>query len=475
MKKEHQISKRRVLPGLTILLALHCVLFAPCVAEQLALPPLFSDHAVLQSGMDVPVWGIAASGEKVTVEFAGQSRTATADEKGEWALALKPLDVSTTPREMKVSAGTESLTVKDILVGEVWLCSGQSNMERELGPRPQQPLILNWEQEAAAADFPRIREFRCAGRTALAQGARADAKGQWVTCSPDTAPKFSAVAYFFARELHKARKVPVGIIVGAVGATPAEMWISKESAEAIMDVVPDGLKPAISSHYGNLIQPLQPLALRGVVWYQGESNNERAVAYEKVMTCLIKDWRQAWKRELPFLYVQIPPHAFVPAELREGQLLTSQKLPRTAMVVTMDCGYKENPQEWHPPDKAPIGARLALAARAIAYDEKIVYSGPVYKHMEVKGPKAIVHFTHVGDGLLAKDGDLKGFEIAGSDGKFVKALAAIRGDTVEVSSPDVAKPVTVTYGWARIPDVNLFNKDGLPASPFRTGPCPTSK
>ncbi len=475
MKMGNHHSKNRFLPEILIALGVCWASHGASFAGQLVLPPLFSDQTVLQAGVPFPVWGAAAPGAKVTVEFAGQSQTATANEKGEWSLLLKALAVSARPKEMKVSAGDELFTVKDVLVGEVWLCSGQSNMARILAPCPPQPLILNWEQEVAAADYPQIRQFQCEGKSAPPQATRAEEKGRWLTCTPQTANQFSAVAYFFARDLFKARKVPVGMIVGAVGATPAEMWISKKSAENIMDVVPDGLKPQVSAHYDNLISPLQPFALRGVVWYQGESNNERAADYGRVLTCLIEDWRRAWKSDFPFLFVQIPPHAFVPAELREGQLLASLNVPHTAMVVTMDLGFKENPQEWHPPDKAPIGARLALAARAVAYGEKVSYSGPVYKKMEVRNSKALIHFSHTDGGLLAKNGALKGFEIAGADGNFVQARAVIHGETVEVSSPDVARPVTVTYGWARVPDVNLFNKGGLPASPFRTGPCPTSK
>jgi sialate O-acetylesterase len=215
-----------------------------------------------------------------------------------------------------------------------------------------------------------------------------------------------------------------------------------------------------------MIAPLQPYAIAGAIWYQGEANSGRATEYRKLFPAMIQNWRQAWGQgKFPFLFVQIAPHQRMTPEIREAQLLSWQKVPRTAMSVITDIG---NETDIHPTQKEPVGGRLALAARAIAYGEKITYSGPVYASMKVRGDQAVLSFKHLGSGLLAKGGDLKGFTIAGADGNFTSATATIEGDKVIVSSPAVAKPVAVRYGWASTPDVNLFNKEGLPATPFRT-------
>jgi sialate O-acetylesterase len=215
-----------------------------------------------------------------------------------------------------------------------------------------------------------------------------------------------------------------------------------------------------------MIAPLQPYAIAGAIWYQGEANSARAAEYRKLFPAMIQNWRQAWGQgKFPFLFVQIAPHQRMTPEIREAQLLSWQKVPRTAMAVITDIG---NETDIHPTQKEPVGGRLALAARAVAYGEKITYSGPVYASMKVKGDQAVLLFKHLGSGLLAKGGDLKGFTIAGADGNFTSATATIEGDKVIVSSPAVAKPVAVRYGWASTPDVNLFNKEGLPATPFRT-------
>lgn len=456
------------------------VLLTSSGAAPLKLAPLFSDNMVLQAGMPVPIWGVAGAGEKVTVELvpppgskqAGQTATATADDKGEWKVELSPLKADSQPGELRVAAGANTLTVTNVLIGEVWLFSGQSNMSRHLGLWGGQSPIENWEQEVAAADHPQIRQFLVKGVNVLAKNGRPDSGGRWMVCSPTNAPAFSAVGYFFARELHKARKVPVGIVLSAEGNTPAELWLSKEALAAIPDAIakhPEVVK-RYSRHYNGGIAPLMPLAMRGVAWYQGESNVSVPMQYETVLTTLIESWRKAWGREFPFLFVQLPPQGYVPPEFREGQLRVSQNVPNTAMVVTADVGYKEKPLDWHPPRKAPVGERLALAARAIAYGEKIESSGPIYKDMQVSGSTAVLSFTHVGGGLAAKDGELTGFEVAGADGKFVKATAVIQGDKVAVSSPDVSEPAAVRYGWGKFFEANLFNKAGLPASPFRTGP-----
>jgi sialate O-acetylesterase len=223
---------------------------------------------------------------------------------------------------------------------------------------------------------------------------------------------------------------------------------------------------ASSSLYNAMIAPLQPFAIAGVIWYQGESDTNAAQIYQTLFPALIKGWRDEWGQgEFPFLFVQITPHNEMKPEIREAQLLTWQKTPKTAMVVSTDVG---SATDIHPRNKEPVGARLALAARAVAYGEKIEYSGPVYQSMKVAGQRAILNFTHLGGGLVAQTGELKGFTIAGDDKKFVPAQAKIEGGTVVVAAKEVAKPVAVRYGWSNVPDVNLFNKAGLPASPFRT-------
>jgi sialate O-acetylesterase len=215
-----------------------------------------------------------------------------------------------------------------------------------------------------------------------------------------------------------------------------------------------------------MIAPLQPYALAGAIWYQGEANSGRAAQYQELFPTLIRNWRDAWGQgKFPFLFVQIAPHEKMSPEIREAQLLTWKKVPRTAQIVTTDIG---DAKDIHPKKKEPVGARLALAARAIAYGEKLEYSGPAFTSMKVKGNRAILSFTHTGSGLMAKEGELKGFTLAGADGKFLSANATIDGAKVVVSSPSVPKPVAVRYGWESVPDVNLFNREGLPASPFRT-------
>lgn len=455
------------------------VMVASVARAEIKMPPLFSDGMVLQCDMTVPVWGTAEPTAKVDIEFipatgSGQRKSTTADEKGQWMVKLDAMKASAKPSELVIkSAGKpggqgQKVVITNVLVGEVWLCSGQSNMDRALGPRPPQPEILNWKEEVAAADYPQIRQFYVGGSHAIVKDGRPDANGKWLECSPKVASRFSAVGYFFGRALHKSRKVPVGLIVSAVGGTPAELWISRKDFEAIPGIDLKSIPSIAGQHYNGKIVPVQPFGIRGVAWYQGESNNERGDKYYPLFSALIQGWRRAWGQDFPFLFVQIPPHAYVPPELREAQLVTWQKVPRTAMVVTMDCGYPENPTDWHPANKLPVGERLALAARAVAYGEKIEYSGPTYDGMKVEGAKAVLSFTHVGAGLEAKGGELKGFEVAGADGKFVAAAAQIKGSKVVVSSDKVAVPVVVRYGWTRVPDVNLFNKDGLPASPFRT-------
>jgi sialate O-acetylesterase len=431
---------------------------------------LFTDGAVLQRGQNVPVWGTANDGEKVTVEIAGQTATATA-QGGKWKLELKPLEAG-GPFSMKIS-GENEVTVNNLLVGEVWVASGQSNMEWTLNASFQP------EVEKLKANFPQIRMItakKVASLTPLDE-----VQGKWQECSPETVGGFSAVAYYFARDLHAKLGVPVGIISTSWGGTPAQAWTSPDGFEGQPELkgYADQLKAAAekppekepgphfpSALYNAMIAPVVPYGMKGVIWYQGESNAGQSKQYQTLFPAMIADWRTKWKRgDFPFLFVQIAPFKGQPPEIREAQFLTLAKSKNTAMAVTTDFG---DANDIHPKQKEPVGNRLSLAARALAYGEKIEYSGPLYQEMKAAGDKAWISFSHVGSGLVAKDGDLKGFALAGADGKFIPAKAEIKGDKVVVSAEGVADPKAVRYGWDNVPDVNLFNKEGLPASPFRT-------
>lgn len=483
------------------------------------LPKIFGDHAGLQRGKPMPVWGTADPGEKVTVEWRGQKVSTTADRNGKWRVTLKPMPAG-GPYEMVVK-GKNTVVLKDILVGEVWVCSGQSNMEWPLF------LARNGEQEVASANYPQIRLFIVP--KAIADQPQEDLPGgEWRVCTPESARNFSAVGYFFARELHRALNVPVGMVESAWGGTPAESWTSlstletnpvlrpilqnweravqgypqalqrfyqqlqaweESAAKARAEGKPEPPRPNRPVHPRNnpwkpaglfnaMILPLVPYAIQGAIWYQGESNTGRAYEYRTLFPAMIQDWRKAWGQgDFPFLFVQLAnfmatrpePGESAWAELREAQLMTL-KLPKTGMAVAIDIGEAN---DIHPRNKQDVGKRLALNALAIAYGKKVEYSGPIYTRMKREGSRIRLYFKHVDGGLTTPNGEpLKGFAIAGADRKFVWADARIEGDTVVVSSPQVAEPVAVRYAWADNPVCNLYNKAGLPASPFRTDSWP---
>jgi sialate O-acetylesterase len=478
--------------------------------------PLFSDNGVLQRGIKIPVWGTAANGEKVTVEFAGQKVSTTAT-NGSWMVFLQPLDANTNSQTMTLS-GSNTITLTNLLIGEVWICSGQSNMERQLGPRNGQKLIANYEAEAAAANYPQIRHFQV--KQTIATNPLTTVSGSWAVCSPSTVTNFTAVGYFFGRDLHNTLGVPIGLIHSSWGGTPAETWTRHEALESNPALVPilqrftndvasyatrlaqyQADEPRLKADYTNacalavaqakptprppsppknplnwqnspsmlfngMLNPVIPYAMRGVIWYQGESNGGRAKEYRDLFPAMIADWRALWgEGNFPFLYVQVAPFKNMGPEIREAQFLTLAKTTNTAMAVIMDHG---DSNDIHPIEKQPVGARLALAAEALAYDAAVEYSGPLFKGCKINNGEVVISFTHVGMGLVAKGGPLKGFVIAGADKKFVPAQAEILGNTVVVSSPQVPVPAAVRYGWANVPDGNLFNTAGLPASPFRT-------
>jgi sialate O-acetylesterase len=481
--------------------------------------PLFNHNAVLQQGMAVPVWGTASDGEKVSVEFSGQKLSATAG-NGAWRVRLAPMKASADPATMTITGPTNTVTLTNILVGEVWICSGQSNMERQLGPRGGQKPLVNWEAEAAAADHPLLRHFQV--KQTISTNPLSEATGSWQICTPQTVTNFTAVGYYFGRDLQKDLKVPVGLLHVSWGGTPAETWTRWEALETNPALAPivarysndvatyvarlakyQAEEPRLKEEYTNavakaeaeakpkprppapprdplksqnspsrlfngMLHPIIPYAMRGVIWYQGESNNGRAKEYRDLFPAMISDWRTLWgEGNFPFLYVQIAPFRGQSPEIREAQFLTLSRTTNTAMTVITDHG---DANDIHPTEKEPVGQRLELAARALAYGEAIEYSGPLFSKAEFRGGDAVVSFTHLGAGLVAKDGPLRGFEVAGTDGKFVPGTAVINGKNVVVSSPGVPAPSAVRYGWTNVPDVNLFNAAGLPASPFRSNP-----
>lgn len=469
------------------------------------LPKLFSDNMVLQQGMSVAVWGWADDGEVVTVTFRGHKVKTTA-QNGKWMVRLRKLKAG-GPDTLTVE-GKNSITLKNVLVGEVWLCSGQSNMEF--------PLKNSFEAKGdiEAAANPMIHLLHVPKNRALEP--TNDIGDVWRECTPETAAAFSAVGFYFGRALQKARRAPVGLIESDWGGSPAEVWMSQEALESnarykseILETYPEAKKQyeaAMAAYekekadaaksgasfkkrapflpwrptelYDGMIAPLIPYGIKGVIWYQGESNAGRAEQYRSLFADMIRNWRKDWNEgNFTFLCVQLAPFTAIKAEpgestwaeLREAQSLATKTLPNVGMAVITDVG---DPGNIHPVKKKPVGERLALAAEGIAYHEKIEFSGPIYRSMKIEGNKAVLSFDHAGSGLEARGGDLKGFAICGEDKKFVWAKAEIQGKQVAVSAESVPHPVAVRYGWADCPVVNLWNQAGLPASPFRTDDFP---
>ncbi|MGI4822563.1 MAG: sialate O-acetylesterase [Janthinobacterium lividum] len=461
------------------------------------LPALVGDHMVLQRNAKVPVWGWAAPGEQVTIAFQNKTYTAVPGADNKWQVLLSTAEAG-GPYVMTIK-GQNELTIQDILIGDVWLASGQSNMEMPLrdknAPSPNAyPLPLNAEQELAAANYPSIRQFTV--QKVVTYQAQAENAGyDWKVCTPGTASGFSAVGYFFARDLFTRYHVPIGLISCPWGGTPAEAWVSASALKKLPDFQapvteieqragqPDAtIKDAQnlpSVLYNGMVAPLLPYAVKGIIWYQGESNVSRADQYRTLFPALIRDWRSKWGADLPFLFVQLAnwtkalpdPAESDWAELREAQAQTLA-LPRTGMAVAVDLGEADN---IHPANKQDVGHRLALVARQVAYsDKQVVAAGPTYQRMAVQGNKVQLTFTNPGSGLEVKgsDGSLKGFAVAGADKQFHWAKAQVQGKTVTLTCDAVPTPVAVRYDWANNPDGNLYNKEGLPAVPFRTDQWP---
>ena len=495
-----------------LLVSCFFLLFAAAVSAEVKPAALFSDHMVLQSGMSVPVWGMADPGEVVKVTLNGQSQSATAGPDGKWMVRLSKLKVG-GPYEMQIQ-GKNSLTVKDVLVGEVWVGSGQSNMAFTVSKKVATYAgMLDEEKEIAAANYPKIRMFTVKERKAYTP--QNDVAGEWKICNPETVPGFSAVGYLFARDLQEKLNVPVGIVTVAYGASTAEAWMPREAVTADPQMKPmldrfDELEVFFKTHPGataaeappapqtingrsaarpgpmrdpvqdqheptvlfnGMLHPVIPYAIRGAIWYQGESivgGKAGLALYPHVMETMVNQWRELWgEGNFPFYAVQLPALKNVSNNplVREGQaqILT---LPKSGLAVTIDIGDSDNV---HPKNKAPLGIRLTLIALANAYGHRLEYSGPRYRSMKVKGNTIRIDFTHVDGGLVAKNGPLNWFQIAGDDHQFVDAEATIVGHSVIVKSEKVAKPVAVRYAWDNYPfGCNLFNATGLPAAPFRT-------
>ena len=478
------------------------------VFAEVTLPNILASHMVVQRDLPIHVWGMAAPGEGVSVSFRGESRSTKASQLGRWSLYLSPGQAG-GPFQLTVKgAAAQTIVLDDVLVGDVWVASGQSNMEF----RMRQAATAGADLPHAAN--PRIRLLKLKERSAEYAQADAEIEG-WAASSPETAREFSAVAWYFAREIEQREHVPVGVIDSTWGGTVAESWTrldalgqdaalspvfatrgrmtdresdalledkdqQRQRAEARAQGKPE---PQFPWHpqlamwgpgllWNGMIAPLTPFPIRGVIWYQGESNSiqERAPLYNRLFRTLIEDWRRQWgEGDFPFLYVQISNFTSTPIEdwatIREQQLKTLE-LRNTAMAVTIDIG---DPSNVHPTDKVDVGLRLARAARALSYGEAIEYNGPLYRQATPEGSAIRAWFDHA-KGLTAKGGTVTGFEVAGADGKFSPATATIEGATVVVTSPSVAEPVFVRYGWANSPQCNLFNGEGLPASPFTSVP-----
>jgi sialate O-acetylesterase len=489
-----------------------CILSAPLARAEVKLPAIFGDHMVLQRDASVPVWGWAEPGEEVSVSVAGQTKSTKAGTDGKWMVKFSNLKAGgATTLTVK---GKNTITINDVLIGEVWLGSGQSNMAMSVNR------AKDYEQEQLAAKLPLVRMFK--EESAAATSAQAEGKGKWVICAPDTVGGFSATLYFFGREIHKALGVPVGLINSSVGGTPIESWIAPEAQRASKELKAffesaekenEGIaseaavkkyeadlakwteaakkaraekktaprkprdpretatrKGNVGGLFNGKIAPLIPYAIRGALWYQGEANSTPAKApfYEAQLKLLVTDWRARWGYEFPFAWAQLPnfggPGRDWPT-VREAMLKTLA-LPKTGMGINIDIGDEK---DIHPKNKQEVGRRLSLWALGTVYGKKVpATSGPLPDGHKVRGGEITLRFKHTDGGLVAQGGELKGFVIAGEDKQWKPAVARIEKDMVIVSSPEVKKPVAVRYAWENFPTCNLFNGAGLPATPFRT-------
>ncbi|OFX33322.1 MAG: hypothetical protein A2W90_03700 [Bacteroidetes bacterium GWF2_42_66] len=473
--------------GIRIFILNICICFLLPAKAEVRLPHIFSSNMVLQQGRENPIWGWADKGERITLEIDGKTIKTKTGQDGKWK-ALLPVMNYGNPHTLIIK-GKNTLQLDNVLIGEVWVCSGQSNMGMTVQSSKDA------EKEIASANYPQIRLFSVP--KALAQSPREDIeKGSWVECSPENIPGFSAAGYFFGRYIHQQLNVPVGIINSSVGGTKIQCWMSEDAAQNDPDVIvpykymkelaPEKVEDKIRNElasvlFNSMIYPIIPYGIKGVIWYQGESDRGRPEQYLRTFPGLINDWRKHWMQgDFPFLFVSLAnyrnpvdePGESDWAEIREVQTKTLS-LPNTGMALAIDIGEAN---DIHPKNKQEVGRRLGLNAMKIAYNKDIVCSSPIFSSMQVEGNHAIVRFYTDGSSLMVKDryGYIKGFAIAGSDRKFYWAKAELLNDqTVKVYSNKVNHPVAVRYGWANNPsDLNLFNLEGLPANPFRTDDWP---
>ena len=447
------------------------VLFTSTSFAQVRLAGLFSDHVVLQQQSDVKIWGWAGSGEKIIIKPSWSEDTikTQALNSASWAAILKT-PVAGGPFKILIK-GSNEILLQDVMIGEVWLCSGQSNMEWSVNngaedaktdmPNANFPNIRFFHVNKSATDYPQLR-----------------GEGKWEACTPETMKRFSAVGYFFSKKMHADLKIPIGIINASWGGTPAEVWTPKELVEGDLELNASYLLqkevPWCTSKAGAafnaMIKPLVPFKLAGVLWYQGESNTAAPLTYKKLMQTVIESWRKEFNAPLPFYYVQIAPYAY--GRENEGVLIREQQskllsLPNTGMVIISD--KVDNVNDIHPKFKKPVGERLANLALAEVYKKPILgYKSPVYKSMKVEKASIRISFDYADVGLLSAGGDPKEFMIAGADKKFFPAMAKVDGTTVVVSAKEVKSPVAVRYAWGNTIISNLYNKEFLPVSSFRT-------
>ena len=478
---------------------------------QVKLPALVGDNMVLQQNAKVNLWGWASPNEKINIQLGWQTAPVqiTANSDGTWKTTVNTPQGSEKKYNITIEA-TNKINLQNILVGEVWICSGQSNMYFPVGKEEKtwKTGVVNYEEEIKNANYPNIRIFTVL--TKASPKPLDDVTGSWAECSPSSVKTFSAVAYFFGRDLYQKLNIPIGLISSSWGGTKAEAWTS----QAVLEGNPDFLsilendakneklhQEKLENYYANLkkervtnsndltkselkkpkkeenktsyvlynamLHPLVNYTIKGAIWYQGESNAEQAYLYRSLFPAMVKNWRSDWNQgDFPFYYVQITPHKGQNPDIREAQLLSLKNIPNSGMVVTTDIGNATN---IHPIDKQTVGHRLALIARAKTYNEaNLVYSGPIYNQMKIKKDRIQLFFDYADSGLKKTSENLKEFEIAGEDQMFYPADAKIDGKTIVVSSPKVKKPLAVRFAWKAIPEPNLFNKENLPASPFRT-------
>ncbi len=409
------------------------------------LPAAFASNMVLQRDRPIPVWGHAKPGQDIVVKLGDREERAKSDERGRWEVKLAAMKAG-GPHDMTIT-GKYPLVLRNVLIGDVWVCSGQSNMEM---PLKQDKFFAVEKSQIANSN---IRLFKVPALWSA--GPASQMIGNWTRCDEKTAAEFSAAGYYFGRELQRDLDVPIGLIQAAIGGTPIENWT-----------------PGPTGHwYNGMMHPMLPFAIRGAIWYQGESNIESGVNYFKQMQNLIGGWRRVWGQgQFPVYFVQLAPwkHREDPTLLPiiwEAQR-KSLEIPNTGMAVITDVGEGD----LHPPNKRVVGQRLALWALANTYHRKgVVCSGPLYKFHEIIGNTMVLHFDHVGGGLCSRNQKpLDFFELAGKDGKFVAADAVVAGDTIVLSSKSVAEPMTARFGWDQSAEPNLINREGLPASPFHT-------